>query len=79
MCSLIYANYAPTVVPPLFALKDFLTFLIEAVMATLGSSGILSNCQSTTILQTSMKKKTRLGAILSNWSSIAKCEYRFST
>ena len=48
-------------------------------VSTLGSSGILSNCQSTTILQTSMKKKTRLGAILSNWSSIAKWEYRFST
>ena len=30
-------------------------------------------------LHTSMKKKTRLGAILSNWSSIAKWEYKFST
>ena len=39
---------------------------------TWGGETVLTNCQSTTILQTNMKKNTRVGAILSNWSSMAK-------
>ena len=40
--------------------------------STFSVANDLSNCQSTTILQTSIKKKTRVGANLSNGSLIAK-------
>ena len=39
--------------------------------STFSVANDLSNCQSTTILQTSIKKKTRVGANLSNGSLIA--------
>ena len=54
MRSLIYANYAPKqrLCHPYLLSRIFWT---ETMTATFGSSGILSNCQSTTILGMSMK------------------------